>query len=77
MGAFAFVVIFKVEVDDEGLEDLDLTTSEKYFARYMLLGIMGAIQGAITTIGNLIIGVQTVNTPLYILTRRSSRRWYI
>ena len=68
MGAFAFVVIFKVEVDDEGLEDLDLTTSEKYFARYMLLGIMGAIQGAITTIGNLIIGVQTVNAPLYILT---------
>ena len=68
MGAFAFVVIFKVEVDDEGLEDLDLTTSEKYFAGYMLLGIMGAIQGAITTIGNLIIGVQTVNAPLYILT---------
>ena len=34
----------------------------------MLLGIMGAIQGAITTIGNLIIGVQTVNAPLYILT---------
>ena len=68
VGAFAFVVIFKVEVDDEGLEDLDLTTSEKYFARYMLLGIMGAIQGAITTIGNLIIGVQTVNAPLYILT---------
>lgn len=34
VGAFAFVVIFKVEVDDEGLEDLDLTASEKYFARY-------------------------------------------
>ena len=29
-----------------------------------VLGIMGAIQGAITTIGNLIIGVQTVNAPL-------------
>ena len=68
VGAFAFVVIFKVEVDDEGLEDLDLTASEKYFARYMLLGIMGAAQGTITTIGDLLLGVQTVNAPLFVLT---------
>ena len=68
VGAFAFVVIFKVEVDDEGLEGLDLTASEKYFARYMLLGIMGAAQGTITTIGDLLLGVQTVNAPLFVLT---------
>lgn len=37
VGAFAFVVIYKVEVDDEGLEGLDPTATEKYLARYLLL----------------------------------------
>ena len=46
VGAFAFVVIYKVEVDDEGLEGLDPTATEKYLARYLLLGTMGVIQGA-------------------------------
>ena len=68
VGAFAFVVIFKVEVDDEGLEDLDLSTTEKYLARYLLLGAMGAIQGAVCTIGDLMLGVQTANAPSFVLT---------
>ena len=34
----------------------------------MLLGIMGAAQGTITTIGDLPLGVQTVNAPLFVLT---------
>ena len=68
MGAFAFVVIYKVEVDDEGLEGLDPTATEKYLARYLLLGTMGVIQGAICTVGDLILGVQTACAPLFILT---------
>ncbi len=68
VGAFAFVVIFKVEVDDEGLEDLELTPKEKYIARYLLLGVMGAIQGVICTVGDLMLGVQTENAFLFCLT---------
>ena len=68
VGAFAFVVIYKVEVDDEGLEGLDPTATEKYLARYLLLGTMGVIQGAICTVGDLILGVQTACAPLFILT---------
>ena len=68
VGAFAFVVICKVEVDDEGLEGLDPTATEKYLARYLLLGTMGVIQGAICTVGDLILGVQTACAPLFILT---------
>ena len=64
----AFVVIYKVEVDDEGLEGLDPTATEKYLARYLLLGTMGVIQGAICTVGDLILGVQTACAPLFILT---------
>ncbi len=68
VGAFAFVVIFKVEVDDEGLEDLELTAREKYFARYLLLSVMGAIQGVLCTVGDLMLGVQTENAFLFCLT---------
>lgn len=68
VGAFAFVVIFKVEVDDEELEDLDPTPTEKYLSRYLLLGTMGAIQGVLCTVGDLMLGVQTESTPLFILT---------
>ena len=62
------MVIYKVEVDDEGLEGLDPTATEKYLARYLLLGTMGVIQGAICTVGDLILGVQTACAPLFILT---------
>ena len=68
VGAFAFVVIFKVEVDDEELEDLDPTPTEKYLSRYLLLGTMGAIQGVLCTVGDLMLGVQTENAPLFVLT---------
>ena len=68
VGAFAFVVIFKVEVDDEELEDLDPTPTEKYLSRYLPLGTMGAIQGVLCTVGDLMLGVQTENAPLFVLT---------
>ena len=68
VGAFAFVVIFKVEVDDDDLEDLEPTATEKYLSRYLLLASMGAIQGALCTIGDLLLGVQTENAPMFVLT---------
>lgn len=68
VGAFAFVVIFKVEVDDDDLADLDPSATEKYLARYLLLASMGAIQGVLCTIGDLLLGVQTESAPLFVLT---------
>lgn len=68
VGAFAYMVIMKLEVDDDDLEDLDLTTTEKYLGRFLLLAIPAAIQGALCAIGDLIIGVQAVNPFMFILT---------
>lgn len=65
-GAFMLMVMFKLETDDEGIEDL--TPGQRYWGRWLLLAIIAMVQGLVTTVGELIIGVQTVNTLMFILT---------
>ncbi|NEG89062.1 YhgE/Pip domain-containing protein [Bifidobacterium aerophilum] len=67
VGAFALMVIVKLEVDDEDLPEAPNAT-ERYLARFLLLAVPAAAQGVITTAGDLILGVQTVNAPLFVLT---------
>ncbi|OZG63972.1 ABC-2 family transporter protein [Bifidobacterium hapali] len=67
VGAFALMVIVRLEVDDEGLDDAP-TAAERYVARFLLLAVPAAAQGIVTTIGDLVIGVQTVNVPLFVIT---------
>ncbi|MBT1161405.1 YhgE/Pip domain-containing protein [Bifidobacterium sp. SO1] len=67
VGAFALMVIVRLEVDDEGLDE-EPTASERYLARFLLLAVPAAAQGFVTTAGDLILGVQTVNAPLFLLT---------
>ena len=66
VGAFALAVIVKLETDDEGIEGMTIT--QGYLGRFLLIAILAVAQGLATTIGNLIIGVQTVNAAAYILT---------
>ncbi|MBT1173336.1 YhgE/Pip domain-containing protein [Bifidobacterium sp. MA2] len=66
VGAFALAVILKLETDDEGIENM--TVTQGYLGRFALFSILAAAQGAVTTIGNLILGVQTVNAFAYVLT---------
>lgn len=64
IGAFVLMVIFKIEVDTEGLTNVSVR--QAYIGRFMLLGLLAALQALIVCVGNLIIGVQTVNPFAYV-----------
>lgn len=66
VGAFTLVVIPKLETDDEGIEDL--TPTQGYLGRWLLLAIFAACQGLITGIGDLAFGVQCLNIPAFLFT---------
>ncbi|ROT86774.1 YhgE/Pip domain-containing protein [Bifidobacterium mongoliense] len=66
VGAFMLVVMMKLEVDRDNLPET--TMGQRYWGRWMLLAMMAAVQGLVTTVGELIIGVQTANAPLFVLT---------
>ncbi|BDR55374.1 membrane protein [Bombiscardovia apis] len=66
VGAFMLMVIVKLEVDDEDLDNP--TPGERYWGRWLLLAPMAAAQGLVTTVGSVLIGVQTASIPLFILT---------
>ncbi|MCH4209483.1 YhgE/Pip domain-containing protein [Bifidobacterium sp.] len=61
VGAFMLIVLLKLEVDDGGLDPAALTMSQRYWGRWMLLAAIAALQGLVTAIGDLVIGVQSVN----------------
>ena len=64
IGAFVLMVIFKIEVDTEGLTNVSVR--QAYIGRFLLLGTLAALQALIVCVGNLIIGVQTVNPFAYV-----------
>lgn len=59
IGAFSLVVILKLEVDEEGVGSM--TSAQKYMSRWMLLALFAIGQALVVSIGDLIIGVQTVS----------------
>lgn len=68
VGCFMLMVILKLEVDDEGLDGLYVTAAQKYWARFLFLSIIAMAQGLVCTIGDLLLGVQTVSKPMFVLT---------
>ncbi|WP_055426802.1 YhgE/Pip domain-containing protein [Bifidobacterium aesculapii] len=66
VGAFALAVILKLETDDEGIENMSIT--QGYLGRFTLFSVFAAAQGAVTTIGDLVLGVQSVNPFAFVLT---------
>jgi putative membrane protein len=68
VGAFMLVLLIKLEVDDEGLGARKPTLNQRYWGRWMLLALVAAMQGLVTAIGNLIIGVQSVNDFAFVVT---------
>lgn len=64
VGAFMLIVIFRTEVDNGGLRKL--TVGQAYRGRLLMLGMFAAIQGLIVAVGDLVIGVQTVNAFAFI-----------
>ena len=68
VGVFMLMVLFKLEVDNEGLEGRHVTTNQTYMARYLLLAIVAGLQGIVCAVGDLIIRVQCANRFVFILT---------
>lgn len=68
VGAFMLMVLMRLEVDDEGLEGRNVTMNQTYIARFLLLAILAILQGLTCSIGDLIIGVQSANRFVFILT---------
>ena len=66
VGAFVLVVIPKLETDDEGIDNL--TPTQGYLGRFLLLATLAAVQGLVTAIGDLVIGIQCASAPVFLLT---------
>ncbi len=59
IGAFSLVLLLKLDVDEEGIGPT--SSAAKYMGRWMLIAFFGVIQALVVSIGDLIIGVQTVS----------------
>lgn len=71
VGAFMLVVLMKLQVDDDDLNDetlQSLTSGQRYWGRWGLLAVIAALQGLVTTLGDLIIGVQSANPFMFVTT---------
>ena len=64
IGAFSLVLLLKLDVDEEGI--CPASSATKYVGRWMLLAFFGVIQALVVSIGDLIIGVQTVSRPTFV-----------
>lgn len=65
IGAFMLVIIFKLEVDDEGLGRV--TLGQRYLSRLLLFSGFVIGQAIICCIGVLALGVQVANVPAFFL----------
>ena len=61
IGAFMLLVIMKQEVDGEGIRNL--TVTQRYWGRFLLLAVMAVVQALVCCAGVLVIGVQAANVP--------------
>lgn len=66
IGVFMLMVIMRIEVDDEGIENL--TAAQRYIARYLFFGGMVSLQAIVCSVGCLAIGVQCESVALFLLT---------
>lgn len=64
IGAFVLMVIFKVEVDTEGVEPISVR--EAYVGRFLLFATIAIGQAVIVCVGNLIIGIQTASALAFV-----------
>lgn len=65
IGAFMLVIIFRTEVDDEGIRNI--TLGQRYFSRLILFAGIAIVQAVICCAGVLALGVQVANVPALFL----------
>lgn len=66
VGAFMILLLFRTEVETAGLKRV--TVARAYLGRFLLFSLLAVGQALVVSIGNLIIGVQTVNALAFVLT---------
>lgn len=64
IGGFVLMVIFRVEVDKEGFRRV--TVAHAYLGRFLLMAVMVLVQALVVSVGNLVIGVQSVNPLAFV-----------
>ncbi|WP_314688742.1 YhgE/Pip domain-containing protein [uncultured Bifidobacterium sp.] len=67
VGAFVLMVIVRLETDDDDL-DGEPTPGQRYWGRWLFLAIIAVGQALATTIGDLVIGVETASPGMFVLT---------
>ncbi|WEV65889.1 YhgE/Pip domain-containing protein [Bifidobacterium sp. ESL0764] len=76
VGAFMLVVLMKLEVDDEGLAN-EPTPGQRYWGRWILFALIASVQAIVTVLGELVIGVQCHNVPIFIITAMLASMVYV
>ena len=66
IGVFMLMVIIRLEVDDEDVENL--TIAQRTFGRGLLLAVIAALQAVVCCSGCLVMGVQAASPALFVLT---------
>ena len=66
VGGFVLVAIYKLEVDQEELEELGAGPREAFFGRWLLLALLGQVQAVVCCVGDLALGVQCVSPVAYV-----------
>ena len=67
IGAFMLMVIFRTEVDTAGLKR-KITVAQAYRGRFVLLAVLSACQGFVVSVGNMVMGVQSVSPVAFVAT---------
>lgn len=67
VGCTLLTSIFKIDIKKSKITR-DAKHYQLFFGRFMLFGSLAIIQGLMIGLGDLFLGVQTVNTPLFLLT---------
>ncbi|WP_251197788.1 YhgE/Pip domain-containing protein [Anaerotardibacter muris] len=65
VAGFILMAIVRIRVDPTGLPKFSRV--DAYFGRWLTYVVLGAIMGAVVTIGDLVIGVSCVSPPAFIL----------
>ncbi len=68
VGGIILLALFKTEVDQEGIQET-IKPSEAYLGRWLLLVVLGIVQGFIVCLGDiLLLGIQCIHPVLFMIT---------
>ena len=77
VGGFVLVAIYKLEVDREGLGDVEVTPTQAFFGRWLLLALLGQVQALTCCVGDLALGVQCVSPVAFVLAGMAASLVYV